>query len=284
MRKNPTTCPALAYQTSAQWTAYFRRNSERLLEQPWHLGAEISDAERDAIATSLQEFQLGESSEGRHIISAARRYSETSGDRDYAEALCVFIAEEHRHARDLGRFLDLAGVPRASKAWPDTVFRWLRRRAGLETSIVVLVTAEIIAKVYYAALREATTSRLLRRLCDQILADEVAHVHFQTERLAVLRRGRPCWRIAAGRSVHRFLMFGTCFVVWHKHGKAMGAGGYGFRRFWGETWREMREALFRADPGCYRIAPAGTTDVSSHTPANWPNHTALLPPPAGSGA
>jgi hypothetical protein len=241
----------LARRTSAEWAAYFRDNGHCLLEQPWDSGAQVTDAERHNIAESLQEFQLGESSEGRHIVSAARRYAEESGDVDYVEALCLFIGEEHRHARDLGRFLDRAGVPRAAKSWPDAVFRWLRRRAGLETSIVVLVTAEIIAKVYYAALREATCSKLLRRLCDQILTDEVAHVHFQTERLAVLRGGRARWRIAAAHSLHRFLLAGTCIVVWHKHGRAMRAGGYGFERFWRDTWREMREALFRSDPASY---------------------------------
>ena len=240
-----------AFMASAEWVEYFRRNRDRLLEQPWELGAEVTEAERDAIAASVREFQLGESSEGRHLVTAARRYAERAGDPVYVEALRLFIAEEHRHARDLGRFLDLAGVERAAKSWPDTVFRWLRRRAGLETSIVVLVTAEIIAKVYYAALREATGSRLLRRLCDQILSDEVAHVHFQTERLAILRNGRSPWRVRFRQSLHQFLMAGTCVVVWHKHGRALRAGGYGFGRFWRETWREMREALVRSDPQSY---------------------------------
>jgi hypothetical protein len=237
--------------SSAEWAEYFLRNRECLLEQPWELGAEVTAAECEAIASSLQEFQLGESSEGRNLVTAAKAYAKRANDPTYVEALRLFIAEEHRHARDLGRFLDLAGVPRAAAAWPDTVFRWMRRGAGLETSIVVLVTVEIIAKVYYAALREATASRLLRRLCDQILRDEVMHVHFQTERLAILRSGRPRWRVAGRQFLHRFLMAGTCFVVWHKHGRAVRAGGYGFGRFWGETWREMREALVRSDPASY---------------------------------
>ena len=110
------------------------------------------------------------------------------------------------------------------------------------------VTAEVIAKVYYAALREATGSRLLRRLCDQILRDEVAHVHFQTERLAVLRAGRSSWRVRFSSSLHRFLMFGTIFVVWHKHGRAMKHGGYSFGRFWRDTWKETHAALRRAEP------------------------------------
>jgi len=233
---------------SDQWLAYFRDNACNLLALPWDGGAQLTAAEREAIAASVQEFQLGESSEGRNLISAARAYAERTGDAAYLHALLMFIAEEHRHARDLGRFLDLAGVPRAGHAWPDTVFRWLRRGAGLEASIVVLVTAEVIAKVYYAALRDATASPLLRRLCDQILRDEVAHVHFQAERLAILRAGRARWSVRLRSSLHRFLMFGTIFVVWHKHRRAMKAGGYRFQRFWRETWIEMRAALATAEP------------------------------------
>ena len=245
--------------SSGQWARYFRHNNQCLLELPWDAGAEVTGAERDAIADSIAEFQLGESSEGRHLISAARHYAERTGDAGYVEALRLFIGEEHRHARDLGRFMDLAGIERAGKAWPDTVFRWLRRRAGLETSIVVLVTAEVIAKVYYAALREATGSRVLRRLCDQILSDEVEHVNFQTQRLAILRRGRRQFRVLAAQAAHRFLMAGTCFVVWHKHGRAMKAGGYSFPRFWRETWSHMREALAQADPASY--APEAWANV-----------------------
>src|SRR4051812_48536699 len=110
--------------SSAQWLDYFHDNALNLLELPWDAGAQITPpgppgaggaqipaGEREAIAASVQEFQLGESSEGRNLISAARRYAEQSGDAAYLHGLLLFIAEEHRHARDLGRFLDLAGVP-----------------------------------------------------------------------------------------------------------------------------------------------------------------------------
>lgn len=214
---------------------------------PIHLSA----AEVGAIAVSVAEFQLGESSEGRHLISAACRYAELTGDFDYVAALRLFIAEENRHAQELGRFLDRAGIRRVSTSWPDTVFRFLRRRAGLELSIVVLVTAEIIAKVYYHALRDATTSRVLHHLCGQILRDERHHVTFQTQRLALLRAERSRVSIFIRVALHRFLLIGTCFVVWRKHGRAIRAGGMGFKRFWRATWREMREAIAHMDPRNY---------------------------------
>jgi hypothetical protein len=42
-----------------------------------------------------------------------------------------------------------------------------------------------------------------------------------------------------------------CLVVWRKHGRALRAGGYGFWRFWRETWIETADALVRCDPASY---------------------------------
>jgi hypothetical protein len=246
--------PPVEFIGSVAWVQYFRFNAKTLLAIPWERGVFFADETRDAIASSLQEFQLGESSEGKHLIACARRHAADVGDFGYVEALGLFIAEEHRHARDLGRVLDLAGIGRVTHSWPDAVFRFMRRRAGLELSIVVLVTAEIIAKVYYAAVREATGAPVLRRLCDQILGDEVRHVHFQTERIAVMRRSRSGVAVGLCQFLHRVLLAGTCLVVWHKHGRALRAGGYGFRRFWRETWIEMADALARCDPASYGAA------------------------------
>ena len=244
---------------STAWVQYFRFNARTLATIPWELGVFFADDTRDAVASSVQEFQLGESSEAKHLIDRGKRHAAEAGDPDYVEALGLFIAEEHRHARDLGRVLDLSGIGRVTHSWPDSVFRWMRRLAGLELSIVVLLTAEIISRVYYAALRDATGAPVLRRLCDQILSDEVRHVHFQTERIAVLRRGRSRALVALSQVLHRILMAGTCLVVWHKHGRCMRAGGYEFRRFWREIWVEMADALVRCDPGSYAVfadAPA----------------------------
>ncbi|MGB7158189.1 MAG: ferritin-like domain-containing protein [Tepidisphaeraceae bacterium] len=240
---------------SAEWLDHFQRSLARADIVGEGDVIVLTPAERNAIARSVQEFQLGESSEGRHLISAARRHAQETGDLDYVATMRLFIAEENRHARELGRVLDGAGIGRVSASWPDTVFRFLRRRAGLELSIVVLVTAEIIAKVYYAALRDATGCRPLRRLCEQILRDERHHVIFQAQRVALLRAKRSRAPIRLRVALHRFLLAGTCVVVWRKHGRAMRAGGMGFARFWRLTWREMNEALADMDPRNYP-APA----------------------------
>jgi hypothetical protein len=250
--------------SSPNWRAYFAHNAQNLLHIPWGNAHRLVDAEREAIASSVQEFQLGESSEARHLMARGRDYARRGGDADYAPALAAFIAEEHRHARDLGRFMDSEGIPRIGSAWPDTVFRWLRHRAGLELSIVVLVTAEIIAKVYYAALREATASPVLRVLCDQILHDEEAHVRFQGERVAILRCRRARWLIPVLDLLHRGLFAGTCAVVWYKHGRALRAGGYGLVPFWRAAWRERGAAAALMDP---RRTVAASEELVELSPA-----------------
>jgi len=216
---------ALSSGSSTMWLNYFRRNADDLLPIPWECGAQTTPAELDAIRASIQGFQLGESSEGRHLIRCARQYSVEHDDPDYLDAIELFIKEEHRHARDLGQFMDLAGIPRIQKSWPDTVFRRLRHAANLETSISVLVTAEIIAKIYYPALRSATESRVLQTICDQIIHDETPHVEFQAQQLGILRRHRGSLSLVLRHLLHRVLFWGTCWVVWYKHGRTMRAGG-----------------------------------------------------------
>jgi len=199
----------LALESTQRWLAHFHRNACRLLPIPWETGADLAGSDKAAITSSIQAFQLGESSEGRHLMRYAREWVERSGDADYLRAIRALIAEETRHANHLGRFMDLNGIDRIERRWTDSVFRRLRNVVGtLETSIGVLVTAEIIAKVYYAALREATQSEVLRTICDQILRDEYKHVEFQTERLAIMRSNRsaaPLWMTLA---LHRIFLSG----------------------------------------------------------------------------
>ena len=243
--------------SSTQWREYFRRNAQSLLHIPWDAGVSLTVDERAIIAASVQEFQLGESSDGHHFLHAARQYALASGDVQYVAALRRLIAEEQRHGRDLGQVLDLAGIERIRQAWADTVFRWLRRQAGLELSISILVTAEIIAQVYYIALRDATGSLVLRRLCEQILRDEDAHVRFQCERLALLRQRDGRCRLALKRLAQRSFFLGTCLVFWLKHAPVMRAGGFGFLSFLRAGRRQMNVAARIMHPRQYRFAQHG---------------------------
>jgi rubrerythrin len=219
--------------TSAEWKKYYEENARSLLEIPWQIGYELTADERKAIASSVQDFQAGESSEGRHLFQYAKNYAQQTGDYEYIQAIRLFIAEEQRHARDLARFLQINRIPLVKTTFTDDVFRHLRQLLGnLEMSIAVLITAEIIAKVYYAALRDATNSQVLQTLCKQILQDEVRHVEFQAERLGILRVNRNWLLLTMTNALQRFLFWGTCLVVWRFHRKVFLKGGYSFIGYW----------------------------------------------------
>ena len=230
--------------TSREWREYYEQNAASLLDISWNVGGDLTQVERQAIASSLQGFQAGERSEGRHLYRCAEKYAEESGDHEYVGATRLFIAEEQRHARDLARFLELNDIPILRTTFPDRVFRWLRHVVGgLEISISVLITAEIIAKVYYAALEAATNSIILVTLCDQILSDEQKHVEFQAEQLGKLRARRSRMLYAATIGLQRFLYWGTCLVVWFFHGKVIRKGELRFGQFWHGCWAEFNRAF-----------------------------------------
>lgn len=230
--------------TSAYWRQYFEANQRALLEIPWQTGAELTADEAAAVSASVQGFQRGESSDGRRLRRYARVWAERTGDFDYVEAIRLFIVEEQRHARDLGRFLELNGIPVQEKSVLDRFFRSLRHLMGnLEVAISVLLTAEIIAKVYYAALHAATGSSVLRTLCDQILRDEAKHVEFQSEQLGKLQARRGVMAQAVVTALRRFLFRGTCLVVWGFHRHALRQGSLTLRSFWVACRQELEQSV-----------------------------------------
>ena len=230
--------------TSLEWRKYYEENARALLEIPWDIGRELTNEEQKVIASSVQDFQAGESSEGRHLLQYAKVYAEQTGDHEYVEALRLFIAEEQRHARPLAHFLQINEIALVKTTFTDGVFRSLRQLLGnLEISIAVLITAEIIAKVYYLALRDATNSQALQILCKQILQDEVRHVEFQAERLGILRAERNWLLLAVTNGLQRFLFWGTCLVVWTFHRKVFAKGAYSFDKYWRHCWKEFNEAF-----------------------------------------
>jgi hypothetical protein len=245
---------------SRRWCSYFLANGLDERELPWPDSYRLTDAERRAISLSIAQFQLGEGAQGRRLQERGRKYAEKVGDALFSQALALFVKEEQRHSADLGRFMDAQGIPRLSKHWIDSLFRRLRVLAGLEMSLRVLVTAEIIAVPYYRALGDATASELLGALSDRILQDEAGHLKFQASMLARIRAGRlPAlsrliWRL------HRLFLVCTCFVVWRDHGEVFRAAGYHFDEFVLEAFYEFAELQYRSGAAIRR--PASNREAS----------------------
>src|SRR5262249_33117764 len=144
------------------------------------------------------------------------------GDFDYVETHRQFMNEEKRHGRDLAHFLSLAGIPvLCESSWLARGVCWCGSRGGLGPTLLVILMSEVIALVYYAALRRATGSTVLRRLCVQILRDEKQHVRFQSERLAILRRGRSPLLLMLTHAFDALLFAGAVLVCWCGHGRVL---------------------------------------------------------------
>lgn len=212
---------------------------------------QLTESERRTITPSIQQFQLGEGSRGQRLLVRGQKYGRKVSDPLFAAALDLFIKEEQQHSRYLAAFMDSQGIPLLQRHWVDSVFRKLRGLAGLELSLTVLVTAEIIAVPYYRALRGATGSPILKMICTRILEDEASHLKYQASMLARLVSTRPLPLQRALTNLHELFLRGTILVVWKGHREVLEAARYNFHRFKNETlaefleWSVSRSALMR---------------------------------------
>lgn len=251
--ENTATPQLPTVRTSAEWVAYFGANAANLLSIPWEVGGGVKPEELAEIVESLRAWQLGETSDGSRLTRAAEKHAAKIGDPTYIDAIKLFIAEEQRHGESLGQFLDAAGVPRAKRDLGDSLFRIFRHLlTQMEVWTTIVIIIEVHAMLYYAAIRRATVSAMLRRTCEQILRDEVPHIRFQCERLAIIHRGRSRVLRWLTMRVHRVLFVGITMAVWVGHRRALRAGGLTFGRFWRSAWAKMRVAWRMMNPRAYR--------------------------------
>jgi len=123
------------------------------------------------------------------------------------------------------------GIRLKKKTWTDSIFRVLRKLAGFEAAVTVLVTAEMIGFVYYRALARATGSRCLKAICRGMCADESVHLRYETQLLMTLRAERGLlWRRLVERA-HRVLLTGSALIVYFDHRRVLKHVGYGPRSF-----------------------------------------------------
>lgn len=213
------------------WHDYFTENGANRGDIHWDGEDVLTPEEKTRIAKSIAAFQLGEYSEGRGLMKFAAEYARRHSDDYLVKITRLFISEEQNHALMLKRFMDRHGIESIKKNWTDTVFRGLRKNAGFELSLTVLITAEIISLIYYRALKSCTGSRLLAKICDKLLADEEAHVRYESELIIYARnlRSAPVRQVIG--FLHRLLFLGTTLVVYLEHREVLRGGGYDFRAF-----------------------------------------------------
>jgi len=227
----------------ARWLAFFHSRKDRCVDLPWDEEGALDPRDRARIARSIGTFQLGESSDGNHLRASAARFGARSGMAELAEITPLFIGEENLHATLLASFMKRHEIPLLRGEWSDGIFRSLRKLGGFESTIAVLLVAELIAIPYYRALAAATPSPVLRRICEEIVADEVQHVTYESALLRAIRARRPAAIRAFARRLHELLYAGALAVVYRGHREVLRTAGLGPVGFWRAGWAEFRRHL-----------------------------------------
>jgi hypothetical protein len=217
--------------TSKKWIAHFEMNAS-IQRINWNCIAGISEKEINIILSSLQAWQLGETSDGLHLLNASARYAKEIGDPDYVEAVKLFIKEEQKHGNNLGKYLDLIEKPRIKKNWGDSLFRKIRYfNTSMEIWTLAVITVESTAQIFYQCLKDATRCNLLKQICTDILIDEAFHIDFQTERLGVIFDAKTIIGKTFANKIYTVFFFSTALVIWMAHKKLFKAGGVNFKKF-----------------------------------------------------
>ena len=220
------------------WVTHFEANDGKRLKSDFSQEAPLSQQTKKLIFPSIRAFQKGEGSDGSFLLQTVDRYVQRDGPAEYRKAMELFVKEENWHSAYLKAYMEHHGIKGAEKSALDAVFRKLRHIGGLKGEVTVLVTAEMIALTYYDALSRCTDSKALKRICQQMLDDEVPHVMFQSYTLS---RFHP-----NGLDVFlRFLIMNvTLLFVWGAFHKVYQRGGYGFTRFMEENNGYLRQSVY----------------------------------------
>jgi hypothetical protein len=213
------------------WLNHFEHHARHPRCVPRGLSDVLGPDERELIASSIATFQLGEQSGGRTLLRAAERFAREKQIPHLVRIIELLIREEQRHASLLRAFMQDHRMPLKRTDWTDRIFRFVRRGAGLQLYVSVLICAELIGNVYYRALEVATDCERLQILCRAIVSDELAHVGFESQVLFTLRAGRAARLCSLSCVAHRVFFASTAAVVWLTHRSVLRKAGHNGRSF-----------------------------------------------------
>ncbi|HXW73910.1 MAG TPA: hypothetical protein VEK10_03760 [Steroidobacteraceae bacterium] len=233
------------------WLNHFEYHAEHPRSIPQGLADDLRPEEQRRIARSIATFQLGERSEGGALLRAARCFAQAREIPALVRITELFIREEQRHAALLRSFMEDHQIALKTSDWTDGVFRRVRRLAGLELYLHVLVTAELIGIVYYRALESASRCQRLQVLCRTLVCDELAHIGFESHVLLALRAGRAAPVRTLMRLAHRAFLAGTAGVVWLTHRSVLRHSGHSARTF---VHACLAQCVFYLEPARVRLA------------------------------
>jgi len=191
------------------WLEYFKTNERRApAEIPARIA--VSRTLRDPLAAALRLFQAGETGEGR-VVHEARRVA--PDDHAFQESMRLYIAEEGRHARELGMLVRAVDpAPRPTIA-PSATFTRARRLAGFWGKMAVLTAAEVVGIVFYDLLAESVPDPAFSSTVANISSEERAHIAFQRDTFERLATRAPARAEGAARWGLEVAMLATTGVA-----------------------------------------------------------------------
>jgi hypothetical protein len=236
------------------WLNHFEYHAQHPRSVPPGLPDRLQSDERQLIAGSIATFQLAEQSEGASLLGAAQAFARCHDSPALVRIVELFIREQQRHATLLRAFMQDHAIAPKLTDWTERVFRCVRRLAGLELYLNVLITAELIGIAYYRGLESATGCQRLKVLCRSLVSDEFAHVGFASHLLLALRARHVGPVRALVRRAHRAFLVGSACMIWLAHRRVLRRGGYSARGFIGACQAQF---AFYLEPATLILASSG---------------------------
>ncbi len=210
--------------SSKFWKNHFAQNI-KIERIDWGLKPDITNIEKDQILYSLKAWQLGETSDGRHLLAAATKHAKKHNDPEYLDSINFFIKEEQKHGENLGKYIHLIGEKTIKRDWGDYLFRKVRYlNTSMELWTVSVIIVESAAQIFYKALSDSTNCKLLKSICSDILIDEAHHIKFQNDRLLKIFESKKIYSKAIRVGLYGLLFFGTIHAIWYGHKNVFKAG------------------------------------------------------------
>jgi hypothetical protein len=199
-----------------RWQQFFEHRRNKKLPE---LEAPESYSDVPAsVAKSLAIFQLGESGGGT-ICQQARNSPIEAIDSNYADAMQLFVNEEHRHAEVLAICVRNLGGSLIRHNWTARVFVFARRLIGLRLKVLVLLAAEVVGICYYHLLATRLPGTRMQTLLVQLVDDERSHLHFHCSFLRT--QVTSSWKRVLFILVWRITMLAAAVVVMLDHRQAL---------------------------------------------------------------
>lgn len=231
------------------WISHFetntRLNHEMTLPEQ---ACDLPEKTRAALARSLAIFQLGESGGGTRLRRYTRSIAALESLQGYQRAVDLFVAEEQSHAALLARTVTHLRGTLLKKQWTNSIFRWLRDLVNLEFNIQVLLTAELIAEVYFGLLSLRCSDPVVQTVAKKLLRDEMGHLSFQRDFLFERLRGLTPGMQRLWRWQFQGIHFATACVVSWDHREclqSLNVTAADFRSRAVRCWRSFQSRLER---------------------------------------